>query len=317
MGCVHHTVKYIGLWVIQWSGTFGRGYIRFQSARPGYRTRSQKSRRTEEATQTQGQSSRSRRVSANVLHENCLTDLSRGTDREAVRFPPPPPYVPVETQRIGAQIGLLRSYYNARITALIPLPPPRPVVPVLAPPTPRALTPPVPVPTESAPVEPSSPPQETSAPAPIFDPYNPSALFIQVPKITPTTASTTSAPPKAPSPGKAADMELAPIDGTADFIVPDEQMAELSIPLEMLPVLEDDGPDPSRVKVGPLGQIQVPSAATVAKQKRQHKAAAQAKAAAVGPPGTPVATTIQSPVSASKPKKTTPKKPKSVTAPSS
>ena len=81
--------------------------------------------------------------------------------------------------------------------------------------------------------------------------------------------------------------------------------------------LEDDAPDPSRVRVGPLGQIMMPSAATVAKQKRQHKAA-QIKAAAAAAaamstsvaPATPTSAAIQSPVSATKPKKTTPKKPK-------
>lgn len=101
--------------------------------------------------------------------------------------------------------------------------------------------------------------------------------------------------------------------------------------VELPTILDDDLPDPSRVKVGPLGQIQVPSAATVAKQKRQHKAAAQAKAAAaaasattaatptavvpgtaVVPPTTPTNTVMQSPVSSSQPKKVTPKKPKKV-----
>ncbi|CAG7854674.1 SubName: Full=Uncharacterized protein {ECO:0000313/EMBL:CCA66425.1} [Serendipita indica DSM 11827] len=237
---------------------------------------------------------------------------AEGADREAVKYPPPPSYLPLETQRIGAQIGLLRSYYETRVLALIPPPPPRPVVPVLAAPVvPRPPTPPAPVPTESVPAESSSPQTQPQEAAPTFDPYNPSALFIQVPKSTPTTAS---APPKAPSPVRSAEMELMPIDGTAGAVIP---LAEPPVPAEIPPILEDDVPDPSRVKVGPLGQIQVPSAATVAKQKRQHKAAAQAKAAAAAPPGTPVAAPLQSPVSASKPKKVTPKKPKPATVPSS
>jgi hypothetical protein len=90
--------------------------------------------------------------------------------------------------------------------------------------------------------------------------------------------------------------------------------------IEVPSALEDDTPDPSRVRVGPLGQIVMPSAATVAKQKRQK--AAQAKAAAVAAaainanitPATPTNAALQSPASATKPKKTTPKKPKKAEA---
>ena len=121
---------------------------------------------------------------------------------------------------------------------------------------------------------------------------------------------------------------VPPLQPTAANIHPNLLNINTSLYPDMVPyvvevpnALDDDSPDPSRVRVGPLGQIVMPSAATVAKQKRQK--AAQAKAAAVAAaamnasiaPSTPTSAALQSPASATKPKKTTPKKPKKEAAP--
>ena len=80
----------------------------------------------------------------------------------------------------------------------------------------------------------------------------------------------------------------------------------VAAPLELPPTLEDDLPDPARVKVGPLGQIQQISASAALKQKR-----AAAKLAATGGSAAAIAAGLGSvsslPKPAAKPK---PKKPK-------
>ncbi|KAF8532180.1 hypothetical protein JB92DRAFT_3104283 [Gautieria morchelliformis] len=57
-------------------------------------------------------------------------------------FPPPPPFIPLESSRVDSQIGLLKNFYQERFTALAassanpPPPNPNPVaLPILAPPT--------------------------------------------------------------------------------------------------------------------------------------------------------------------------------------
>ncbi|KAG8797902.1 Transcriptional activator spt7 [Serendipita sp. 398] len=310
-------------------------------------------------------------VPKRLLRPKAKTETNNdGITREVERYPVPPPFIPLETKRIGDQIGLLRPYYQHRINLLIPPPPPPPLPPIVQPPviqppifqpsvvqlSPQVSTPPnitsaiisesptsemfSTVPPEPSTIQqPTTPtPTLTALPAPIFDPYNPSSLSIQVPikpigvPVAPSPKPvTTSLPTPLVQP-----MDLTPAEGSAPatpvnplFIkapTPAQTLAPDIVmpytPIEIPLFLEDDVPDPGRVRVGPLGQIQVPSAATVAKQKRQHRAAAQAKASAAiaasnATPGTPVNTniSIQSPVSATKPKKVTPKKPKKTETP--
>ncbi|CAG8644368.1 9124_t:CDS:10 [Acaulospora colombiana] len=264
-----------------------------------------------------------------------LTSFCSGKAAEAEKYPTPPQFAPLETKRINDQIGLLQMYYHQRIAAITPIPPPLPPPRVATPPVATPIIPPKPPTPEPIPVEESSPkPEPEPAIKPVFDPYNPSALSIVVPIVPKQTlpASSTSAA-ATPTPAPAGQVLTGP-DGST--IAPDGTVLppvaglpplpgmESAPPSQMMfavpeppPILEDDEPDPSRVKVGPLGQIQVPSAATVAKQKRQHRAA-QAKAAAAAaaatgmPPGTPVSAPLQSPSSATKSKKPSPKKPKKV-----
>lgn len=257
-----------------------------------------------------------------------------GAATEAEKYPAPPAFAALETKRIDDQIGILRPYYHHRIAALIPPVPLPPPVQLLAPPPPVITAPlivmaktPTPEPTPPASQEPMnvSPPTPppAPAPAPVFDPYNPSALSIVVPKLPVTPPPPIKQEPTPPN----ALLELASTGTPANMhhnlsnintsVYNMDVKPYIPIVMELPAILEDDPPDPSRVRVGPLGQILMPSAATVAKQKRQHKAA-QAKAAAAAaaaisasiPPATPTSAALQSPVSASKPKKTTPKKPK-------
>ncbi|PVG02527.1 hypothetical protein CPB86DRAFT_811579 [Serendipita vermifera] len=264
-----------------------------------------------------------------------------GKAAEAEKYPTPPSFAPLETKRINDQIGLLQMYYHQRIAAITPIPPPLPPPRIATPPVTTPVLPPKPPTPEPTPVEESSPkPEPEPLPKPVFDPYNPSALSIVVPivpKQTPSAPSTSANATPTPAPAGLAGQVLQGPDGSTiapdgttlppaaiGMGVPPPVGMEGATPSQMIfavpeppPILEDDEPDPSRVKVGPLGQVQIPSAATVAKQKRQHRAA-QAKAAAAAaaatamPPGTPVSAPLQSPSSATKPKKPSPKKPKKV-----
>jgi transcriptional activator SPT7 len=259
--------------------------------------------------------------------------LRSGANEDIDKYPAPPTFEPLETKRIDTQIGLLRDYYHQRVAKLAP--PPRPITPQIIAPVPVVPKPPTPEPPPVV-IEPSAPPNTTAReptplPAPLFDPYNPSALSIVVPKtasaltaastspvvVPPILASVATADGASDSPSKGLPLAIASNAGGLTF-----DTIMMTPVVELPPVLEDDAPDPSRVKVGPLGQIHVPSAATVAKQKRQNKAAAQAKALAAAaaatlannPQMTPIIAAQQSPVTVIKPKKPSPKKPKKLEA---
>ena len=241
--------------------------------------------------------------------KNILTLAISVDETEAVRYPPPPPFVPLQTKSIDKHIGLLRHYYQDRITKLavpakMPTPPPPPPPPIQepAPPTPITKEPtPTPPPTVPAP----------AVPAFVFDPYNPSALAIGGSSV-PTAAW--SPPPSAAPPLPAPVAEEAPQPvvpavpmGPPPAPVPIAAVPQpVATPLELPPTLEDDLPDPARVKVGPLGQIQQISASAALKQKR-----AAAKLAATGGSAAAIAAGLGSvsslPKPAAKPK---PKKPK-------
>ena len=236
-----------------------------------------------------------------------LTLASSVDATEAVRYPPPSPFISLQTKDINKHIGLLRHYYQDRITKLalpakMPTPPPPPPIQELAPPTPVAkeTTPPH---TVLAPV----------VPAFVFDPYNPSALAI----------GGSSAPAAAWSPPQSAPPPPAPVaeeipQPTAPVVPMGPPPAlgptpgvppPVPAPLELPPTLEDDLPDPARVKVGPLGQIQQISASAALKQKR-----AAARLAATGGSAAAIAAGLGSvsslPKPAAKPKPKKPKEPK-------
>jgi len=227
-------------------------------------------------------------------------------ETEAVRYPPPSPFIPLQTKGIDKHIGLLRHYYQDRITKLaLPAkmptpPPPPPPIQEPAPPTPVVAKESTPPSAALAPV----------VPAFVFDPYNPSALAIGG---TSGPAVAWSPPPSAPPPPAPVAEEVPqpsapvvpmgppPAPGPAPGVPP-----PVPAPLELPPTLEDDLPDPARVKVGPLGQIQQISASAALKQKR-----AAAKLAATGGSAAAIAAGLGSvsslPKVAAKPK---PKKPK-------
>src|SRR5258706_5197146 len=236
-----------------------------------------------------------------------LTPASSVDAAEEVRYPPPSPFIPVQTKGINKHIGLLRHYYQDRITKLalpakVPTPPPPPVIQEPAPPTPVAKEPTPPT-TVLAPV----------VPAFVFDPYNPSALAIGGSS---APAVAWSPPPSAPPPpvpvaeevpqpaAPVVPMGPPPILGAVPGVPP-----PVPAPLELPPTLEDDLPDPARVKVGPLGQIQQISASAALKQKR-----AAAKLAATGGSAAAIAAGLGSvsslPKPAAKPKPKKPKEPK-------
>jgi transcriptional activator SPT7 len=225
---------------------------------------------------------------------------------EAVRYPPPSPFIPVQTKGINKHIGLLRHYYHDRITKLalpakLPTPPPPPTQEP-APPTPVAKEP--------------TPPSAALAPvvpAFVFDPYNPSALAIGGSSATAVAWSPPSSAPPPPAPvaeevpqppAPVVPMGPPPALGPTPGVPP-----PIPAPLELPPTLEDDLPDPARVKVGPLGQIQQISASAALKQKR-----AAAKLAATGGSAAAIAAGLGSvsslPKPAAKPKPKKPKEPK-------
>ena len=234
---------------------------------------------------------------------------------EAVRYPPPPPFVPLQTKGIDKHIGLLRHYYHDRITKLalpakMPTPPPPPPPPPIqepAPPIPVAKEPtptPTPTPTSTAPAP--------VVPAFVFDPYNPSALAIGGSSV---PAVAWSPPPSAPPPPAPVAEEVpqpaAPVVPMGPPLAPVPTPQLVPAPLELPPTLEDDLPDPARVKVGPLGQIQQISASAALKQKR-----AAAKLAAAGGSAAAIAAGLGSVTSLPKPAaKPKPKKPKDLKDP--
>ncbi|KAI0074871.1 hypothetical protein K474DRAFT_1499959 [Panus rudis PR-1116 ss-1] len=87
-------------------------------------------------------------------------------------FPPPPPFIPLDSKNVDSQIGLLKPYYQQRISSLAQ---PAPVQPIAPPPPPPAigiLPPPLPGPMLSGPSYPNQPPQAmpppfAPAPAPV------------------------------------------------------------------------------------------------------------------------------------------------------
>ena len=243
--------------------------------------------------------------------KNLLTLAVSVDETEVVRYPPPPPFIPVQTKGIDKHIGLLRHYYQDRITKLalpakMPTPPPPPPIQEPAPPT-SAAKEPTPSPSLTAPTP--------AVPAFVFDPYNPSALAIGG-SSAPTAAW--SPPPSAPPPPppapvvEEAPQTVVPVvpmgPPPAPFPTPVVAQA-VPVPLELPPTLEDDLPDPARVKVGPLGQIQQISASAALKQKR-----AAAKLAATGGSAAAIAAGLGSvsslPKPAAKPKPKKPKEPK-------
>lgn len=260
--------------------------------------------RSTSAVETKEGCSGKAKVSPCVLVDIRLTLPISVDAAEEVRYPPPPPFIPLQTKGINKQIGLLRHYYQDRITKLalpakVPTPPPPPLVQEPAPPTPVTKEP-TPPPTVLAP----------AVPAFVFDPYNPSALAIGG-SSAPATAW--SPPPSAPPPPVPVAEE---VPQPAAPIVPMGPPPALGVvpgvpppapaPLELPPTLEDDLPDPARVKVGPLGQIQQISASAALKQKR-----AAAKLAATGGSAAAIAAGLGSVSSLPKPPaKPKPKKPK-------
>lgn len=68
-------------------------------------------------------------------------------------FPPPPPFVPLDSKNLDAQIGLLKPYYQQRISSLAPTSTPAPL-----PPIPETPFNGYPIPYPPVPLPPSSPP---------------------------------------------------------------------------------------------------------------------------------------------------------------
>ena len=133
-------------------------------------------------------------------------------------FPPPPPFIPLDSSKVDSQIGLLKNFYQERFTAFaassasIP-PPPHPAAPAPAPMLPLA-----------------APANRTPLPNP-YPPFNP---FLS----SSSTLPSTSAQPQ-------------PMDA-------------LATPL----VLPDDPPNPTRAKIGPLGQVIMSNPATAGSKKK-------------------------------------------------
>ena len=129
-------------------------------------------------------------------------------------FPPPPPFIPLESSKVDSQIGLLKNFYQERFAAVAATsahaPPPNP-----APAAPAKLPP----------VNPHSFPSRYSSSSTPFP-------------------STSSLPPSASQPAGVLSVSV---------------------------VLPDDPPNPTRCKVGPLGQVIMSNPSTGGKKKSKAK----------------------------------------------
>ncbi|KAL1759826.1 hypothetical protein FB107DRAFT_245984 [Schizophyllum commune] len=150
---------------------------------------------------------------------------------------PPPPFVPLDSNTVEEQIGLLRPFYEERIRGLrapaAPVPAPA-AVPALPGPPMRPPAPPAPVPPVAAPV-PLPPPIAGSS---------------SLPNTLPTSISMLPPPTARP--------DLPPLSPTHPVVLP------------------DDPPSLAQTKIGPLGQVTrnaPPKKAEVAAAKRAEKAA--------------------------------------------
>lgn len=170
-------------------------------------------------------------------------------------YPPPKPFIPLNSHKLDSQIGLLRGYYRSRFDKVresAAIAPPIPALPVPAPPTINATG-----------AAPSAMQVDPLQPAPTFD-YN--------------TSPPTSLP--------------------------------------------DDTPSSLRMKMGPIGQVSIPSAAAASAASKKKKAptgSTTATATALGDPSTPklgggmsptktTGTTATKTTAKKKPSKASPKK---------
>lgn len=155
---------------------------------------------------------------------------------EPVPFPPPPPFIPLEVEKIEQQIGLLQQFYRDKFAALTAGAAPA---------------------TNAADVPPSSEPV----------PGLPSSSSLDIPLSLFTTQPLPLSQPLAPPSASISLANLASAPDSAIVGEPDDANPSPPLPTS----IPDDAPNPAKIKVGALGQIVIPGAAAVSKKKGKAK----------------------------------------------
>ncbi|EJD40346.1 hypothetical protein AURDEDRAFT_187007 [Auricularia subglabra TFB-10046 SS5] len=161
-----------------------------------------------------------------------------GPSEPQLPYPPPPAFVPLESAKIGNQIGLLQAFYVDKARAAAPPPPPPPPLPInMLPPPP----PPVPV----YPLHPPPPP-----PVPV-QPQLSNGFSLPSTSEIPFNLNPAAYVHPIPMP-----MHMPmPMPMPAFTLPPAPMQAPPAEPPPMAAVIPDDVPDAEHSKLGPLGQI--------------------------------------------------------------
>ncbi|THU83478.1 hypothetical protein K435DRAFT_831483 [Dendrothele bispora CBS 962.96] len=187
-------------------------------------------------------------------------------------FPPPPPLIPLTSDRIPDQIGLLQSLYNDKLKALAPPPPPLPPtnqvsygggIPALTGPSIPGLS------------------------GPAIPPLSGPTLTMPPPLTGPQIHPIPTAPTPGQQPAAAVPSQSIPSSYSTSATSSVTSIATLSAPPPAPPrdlIIPDDAPTPAQAKMGPLGQI-VKTNPSQATTKKKAKGTATATGTGTGPGG--------------------------------
>ncbi|KAI3611684.1 saga complex protein [Moniliophthora roreri] len=229
-----------------------------------------------------------RRLLKGKKKQNLSSPAAKPTE-PPLPYPLPPPLVPLTAKEVPRQIGLLQSYYNSRLSALVPAAPPPPTQP--QPPIAPYSTPSIPV-LQGPPLAQGYPHVFMPPPPPppsLQPPPRPSGSSTPQPQTlsTPTASvpqSTGATPSPSPAP-QPPQQPQHPYPHPYPYAVPYMAVTMHPTPTPAQPpppppptlALPDDPPPPAQAKMGPLGQIlKTGAAAATTTKKKAAKAAAGA-----------------------------------------